>query len=65
MIIRYILYIFVFLAVVLSSQKFSDLYSNGYIPPDVKFENSELYDYSGAIHIHTTYSDGSGTPEEV
>ena len=42
-----------------------DLYSDRYIPPDTKIYNYELYDYTGSIHIHTIYSDGSGTPEEI
>ena len=57
-----IFFIFLFLLFLYS---LLDLYSERYIPPDISINEIGLYDYTGSIHIHTVYSDGSGTPEEI
>lgn len=63
--IRRLIIIFSSFVSLLFFYTFFDLYSDRYIPPDVKIHDNELYDYTGSIHIHTKYSDGSGTPEEI
>lgn len=41
------------------------IYQERYIPPDIVLSTKEWYDYSGVIHIHTKYSDGGGTINEI
>jgi len=42
-----------------------DNYQERYIPPDIITDNEHFLDKAGIIHVHTTYSDGSGTVEEI
>jgi len=42
-----------------------DNYQERYIPPDISINSKNFVDKSGVIHIHTVYSDGSGTFKEL
>lgn len=62
-------FLFFILAVCLAAWLFCGLLSLRFSLPVPFVENpnfkSDLYDFSGSIHFHTLYSDGSGTVEEI
>ncbi len=64
-ILKKLFVIFIFFVIITFLFIFIDLYSFRYTKPDIKIPEDKLHDYTGLIHIHTKYSDGSGTPEEI
>ena len=63
--LRRIFYICILAIILFSLNAFYSLYHERYIPPDISIEQSDWYDYPGAVHFHTVYSDGGGDFDEV
>ena len=57
--------IIISVVVVLVLTSFIEGYNNHYISSDIRVEYDGIFDYKGALHIHSIYSDGSGTVERI